>query len=257
MAARPAALNAIVTIAGYAVREALRNRLLALVLLFIAGGFAAAAFVAEVAITETAELRAGFLGSVLRVCAVFTVALFVVTSIVREFNDKVVELVLSHAVPRAAYALGKLAGFSVLCLLIALACGLCLALVASPLPVAAWTLSLACELLIVSALSLLCLFTLSQVPVAMSAVVAFYVLARAMASLRLIADSPLLPASGFGHRAMEVIIEALAFLLPSLDRFTRSEWLVHGAVAWADLWPVLAQSLVYVTLLATAGLFDL
>ena len=42
-----------------------------------------------------------------------------------------------------------------------------------------------------------------------------------------------------------------------LDRFTRSDWLVHGAVAWSDLAPVLGQSVVYVTLLATAGLFDL
>ena len=40
----------------------------------------------------------------LRVAAVITLALFVVTSIVRELNDKVVELVLSNAVPRAAYA---------------------------------------------------------------------------------------------------------------------------------------------------------
>jgi len=250
-------LAAMGAIAVYAVREALRNRLLALVVVFLVAAFAAAAFVAEVAITETAEVRAGFLGAVLRVCAVFTVSLFVITSIVREVNDKVVELVLSHAVPRAAYALGKLAGFSVICAVVALACGACLALTAPVLPVAVWSLSLLCELLIVTALCLLCLFTFSQVTVAMSAVIAFYVLARAMAAFRLIAESPLLPSSGLGQRAMETGVETLAFVLPSLERFTRSEWLVHGVTGWSELATVLVQTLIYVALLGAAGLFDL
>jgi ABC-type transport system involved in multi-copper enzyme maturation permease subunit len=247
----------VAAIAAYTVREAMRNRLLLLVVVFLVLGFALAQFVAEVAITESAEVRSGFLGALLRVCAVFTVSLFVITSIVREFNDKVVELVLSQPIPRSAYYLGKLVGFAALCVAIALLCGLCLLAVAAPAAVALWTVSLACELVLVAAFSLMCLFTFSQVPAALSAVMAFYVLARAMAALQLIAESPLLPSSRAGQRAVEWLIEGLAFVLPSLERFTQARWLMDVGAGWADLWPVLAQSAIYTAMVSAVALFDL
>lgn len=245
------------TIAAYTFLEAIRNRLVWLVAVFIFAGFALAEFVGEVAITESVAFQSGFLGALLRVCAVFTVALFVITSMVRELDDKVLELVLSLPIPRSSYFLGKLLGFSFLAVLIAIPCGLVLLLYAPPGQVALWASSLLCELLLVTALSLLCLFTFNQVTLALSTVMAFYVLARSIDALRLMAKNPIVGTDSVSQRVIEAFIDALAYLLPELSRFGSSEWLVYHTGTWTDLAPIVGQSAVYVALLAGAALFDL
>jgi ABC-type transport system involved in multi-copper enzyme maturation permease subunit len=250
-------LDPIATIAGYTLLEALRNRLLWLVAVFIGGAFGFTAFVGEVAITESAAFQAGLLGAVLRACAVLTVCLFVITSIVREFDDKVLELTLSLPIPRASYLLGKFAGFCVLSICVAALCGLCL-LVHVPAPQALlWSLSLACELVLVAGVSLLCLFTFSNVTLALSAVLAFYVLSRVIGAVELIAHSPIVSSSSLGSRMMEWFVSGLVFLLPALDRFTSSQWLIYHTGTWGEFAPIAGQTAVYLVLLAGAALFDL
>ena len=97
---------------------------------------------------------------------------------------------LSMPVPRATYCAGKLAGFAGISVLLATACGLALAGFAPPAQVALWTASLGLELLIVIAMSLLCVLTFSQITWALSTVIGFYVLSRAMAALHLMAHEP-------------------------------------------------------------------
>ena len=243
-------------IARYTFIEALRNRLLWLVLAMVAGAFALAAFIGAVAITETREFQSGFVSTLLRAGAVFTLALFVITSMVREFADKGFELVLSLPVRRATYLLGKLAGFSLLALVVSVLCTLPLLLLAPPAPVVAWGVSLACELLLVTALSLLCLFTFSHVTPALAAVAAFYLAARSIAAVQLIAHGTLALQDPLARWLSRTAVDAVAFLLPELHRFTRSVWLIYpeGGV---DLLPVLGQTAVYLVLLVAAALFDL
>ena len=251
------ALNTIRAIAAYTLLEALRNRLLWLVGAFIGAAFVLAEFVGEVAITETAEVQSGFLGAALRLCTIFMISLFVITSMVRELNDKVLELVLSQPIPRASYYFGKLTGYSVVALLSAVLCGAFLCIYAPWGQVAMWSVSLALELLLIIALSLLCLFTFSHVTLALSAVVAFYVLARTVAALQLIAESPLLGSPAFSQTVLLYLVKGLAFLMPSLERFTASSWLVYHDAQWTDLTPIALQTLIYLVLLIGAGLFDL
>jgi len=245
------------TIAVFTLLEARRNRLLWLILALLVAGFGLAEFIGEVAITETRQYQSGFLGSLLRASAVFMISLFVITTMVREFNDKGLELVLSLPVARANYYLGKLLGFSAVALLTAFLCGLCLLLYAPAGQVALWSLSLACELLLITALSLLCLFTFNQVTLALSAVMAFYVLARTIVALQLIGHSPLVDSGTFSQEFINSFIDALAFLLPSLHRFADSGWLIYHTGTATDLAPVIVQTTVYMGLLAGAGLFDL
>jgi hypothetical protein len=53
------------------------------------------------------------------------------------------------------------------------------------------------------------------------------------------------------------IIDAIAFLLPGLDRMTQTGWLIYSAPAPAEIIQVLAQTAVYALLLCGAALFDL
>ena len=249
--------SALAAIAAYTFLEAVRNRLLWLVVALVLAALALAAFVGSVAITETRQFQSGFAGASLRLGAVFMLALFVITSMLREFSDKGFELVLSLPVRRATYLLGKFAGFALLALLMSVLCALPLLLLAPAEQVLLWGVSLACELLLVTALSLLCLLTFSHVTLALSAVAAFYVAARSIAAVQLIAHGTLAMQDATARTLTRALVDGLAFMLPELHRFTSSEWLVYHAAGPVDLLPVLGQTAVYLVLLVSAALFDL
>jgi ABC-type transport system involved in multi-copper enzyme maturation permease subunit len=244
------------TIAFYTLLEALRNRLIWLFVAVAIIGIGISGFLNELAVTESREIQAALLASFLRFSAVFLLATFVVTSMVREFNDKGADLLLALALPRAGYMLGKLLGFCALALVPALLFGLLMLLLAPPDQTAIWTASLACELWMVAAFSLLCVFTFSQIMPALSAVMAFYLMARSVATLQLIGHSSLgadLPS----QRVINFVIDATSAVLPHLDEFTRTEWLVYATGSWNALGPLLGQTVIYLGLLGGVALFDL
>ena len=168
---RPQMTKVVLSIARATLLEALRSRMLWLVGVLLLVAAASAAFLQQVAITETARIQAAILAALLRGCAAFIVAAFVVMSMVRELNDKVLELMLAQPWPRAAYLFGKFVGFSAAALALA-ADRQRPARVPSrpPRGVALWTLSLACELVILAAMSLFCVITLTHVVPALAAV---------------------------------------------------------------------------------------
>ena len=250
-------MSAVLAIARITALEAARGRFAWLVAGFASAGCALALFAGEIAITETQGFRSGLLGTWLRWWAVFTVSAFAVASAVGDVHDKGLELMLSMPVPRGVYCAGKLAGFAAVGLFSATACALALAWFA-PLPqTALWAASLALELLIVAAMSLLCVFTFTRIAWAMSTVLGFYVLSRSMAALQLIAHAPAAEPGLVAWPFIRALVDALAYLLPDIDRFTESEWLIHGAGTLADLGFAAAQAAVYTALLGAAALFDL
>ena len=244
-------------IARLAVIEAARGRFAWLVAGFVLAGLTLALFAGELAITESRGFRAGILGAWLRSCAVFTIGLAVVASVVREFDDKGVEVLVALPVPRAAYVAGKLIGFAGVASAPALACALALAGFAPPAQVAIWAASLYLELLVVVSIGLLCVTTFVQVTLAMSVSLAFYLLSRSMAAIQLMVHEPAGAPETAARQFVRVFVDALAFLVPDLDRFTESEWLIHGTGTVADLGFAAAQSAVYVALLGAACAFDL
>lgn len=250
-------LRHILPIARYTLLEALRNRLLWLALILVAVGLGFTQFLQQVAITESNQIQAALLAALVRVGSVFMLASFVVTSMVREFNDKVIELILSRPLRRSSYFFGKLAGYAAIALALALIASLPLALFAPAQQVALWGLSLACELLIVTAFALLCVLSLTQVISALAAVAGFYLLSRSISALQIMAANPLSDVLSLGQQSVNFVIDAIAFLLPGLDGMTQTGWLIYSAPTPAEIMGVLAQTAVYVLLLCGAALFDL
>jgi ABC-type transport system involved in multi-copper enzyme maturation permease subunit len=246
----------IATIARYTFLEAVRNRLFALTAAGLVCLLGVTEFVGELAITETAQIQAALVGAVMRLFAVCTVALFVVTSVVRESSDKGAEVLLSLPLPRHAYFLGKYAGFLALSAVIAAAICALLLLYAGVGPILFWFVSLQCELAIVVALALLCVFTFSNVTVSFMLVLAFYVLARAMHSIQLISSSPIMESANWSQEYIKRLFDVVAFVLPDLHEFTRSDWLAWGGGP-ESLASILTQTLVFVVLLGSAAIFDL
>jgi ABC-type transport system involved in multi-copper enzyme maturation permease subunit len=247
----------IATIARYTLLEALRTRLPVLVLATLLVLLAASFFVESIAVTEGTRLQTGFYAAGVRLAVVFITAMVVVVSVTREFNDKGLDVLLALDLPRSHYVLGKLAGFLGIAALIAVAAAVPLAWSAAPQAALQWSLSLAVELGIVAALSLFCVITFSQLTPAASFVLAFYLLARSLTAIRLMGASPLTGGDTLSHQVIQVVVETLALVVPALDAWTQTAWLVDAPAAWSAVLLLAGLSALYVALLAAATMFDL
>lgn len=250
-------MYAIVGIARFTLLEAFRNRLIWLFLVLLLIGVIMAEFTGDVAITESVAVKTSLLSAALRLFSVFVISLYVTTSMIREINEKGLELTLSLPISRANYYFGKLIGFSLIALFMALAVGLALSIYAPLYPVAVWSLSLFCELLIMSALSLLCVYTFSQVTIAVTAITGFYFLCRSIDAIILMGKGTLIDLTSWYMKFITKAVDALAYVLPDLYRFSPSEWLIYSDTTGTGLVSILLQTIIYTILLSAAGLFDL
>lgn len=244
------------TIARFTLLEARRTRLPWLALVVLAVVWAGSLFIHQIAITESDRLQWSFYASASRLASVLMLALYITSSMVREFNEKGLELLLALDLPRASYLLGKLTGFVAIAAVLALSCGAPITLHAPPAVVGVWSASLFCELAIVAALSIFCIVTLHQVLPAVMLVCGLYLLGRSITAMRLMAETELLGRMGGARPAVDVGVDALAYVVPALDRFTLTEWIAERAVSIAVLGPVAVQTAVAVAVLAAAALFD-
>ena len=244
------------TLARFVVLEACRTGLPLLVVCALALGVGLAGFLSRLALTESATLQTGVLASFFRVSAVFMTAAFVVTSMVRESNDKGTELLLSLPISRTTYYLGKATGFA--------ACGTILAGIFSaallfwcpPGAVAVWCLSLMLEVSLMAVVSLFFVMTIGDVVPALAAMAGCYLLSRVMVSFQAIAISPLAePPDGLQQLATNGI-DLVALLLPPLDRATQTVWLLYAAPSSAEFLHLAGMRFVYGTLVTAAGLVD-
>ena len=241
------------TIARFTLLEARRNHLFAVAAAGAACLYAIGEFVGAISVTEARQIQSALTASLLRVSSIALLSVFVITSALRELNDKSLELLLSLPKPRHWHFLGKFSGYAGLALALSLILSLPLFNHAPALPALCWLLSLICEQALVIAFSLLCALTCANATVAFGMTAAFYLLCRGMETVRLLSQSPLL--DGSAAPVLRGMVDAIALLLPDLSAFTRSDWLVYET-GFVSLGPVLVQTAIYLPLLLSAGLLD-
>ena len=246
----------ILTISKFTIIESMRNRLLWLSLLVVAVSFGLVEFIGDLAITEHRVTQVAVLAAFLRLSSVVILAMFVVSSTVRELQDKTLEMILAMPIHRSSYYLGKLAGFIQVAVIIAVIFSAMLMLYAPVDQVMIWGISLLLELILVVAFGLVMLFTFNQVPAALAGVFIIYAASRTATSIYLMAKYPIIPHTSAAQKFMDGFVEFLTWLLPDLYRFTQTEWLAHGTGSFSLLIPVASQTVIYLLLLSAIALFD-
>ncbi len=243
------------TLARTVLLEARRGGLPWLALATLAAGLGAAAFLSQVALTETAALQLAVLAALLRAGAVFLIAAQVTAGALREIQDKGLELMLSLPLSRTTHYLGRLAGYALCGVALALVFGAALLVWVPPLPALLWGVSLALELALVAAAALFFAMTLSSLVAAIAATAGLYLLARAMPAIHALAGGALDAETWAGWLARRTV-DGIAFLLPRVDAATRTEWLVYEIASPGAYAAALGGLALYTVLLTAAGLFD-
>jgi len=250
-------LAPVLTIARYTALEAVRTRFAWLIVALVFAGIGIGAFSGGLAITETRQTETAIVASILRFASVMLVILFVTTSVARDFSDKSVELMLSLPIPRGGYYLGKFAGYALVAACTAIPLLLVMLIFSAATPVLGWGISLILELLLVCAISLMFAFAFSQLTASITAALLFYLLSRSIAAIQLMAHGPMSNQSDTSQQVMTHMVDAMAYLLPDLERFTRTDWLLYPASSTVELGTLGLQTAVYLMLLSAVALFDL
>lgn len=244
-------------IAAFTLIEARRTRLVWAALLLSAVLLAFSLFARSLALTESDRLQVAFLAPAIRICAVFVTCLHALSSMLRESQDKVTDLLLSVDLERGEYLLGKLLGYMTVASVFALVLAVPLLAWTAPGPWLTWIASLVLECWMVSAAAVFCAVTWSHLMVGTAFVLGLYLLSRSMAAIVLIATASPFRTDDWSMTLLADALRAMSWLLPDLSMATRTAWLVGQAPGAQELWVVVGQTLVAIVVFAAAGLTDL
>lgn len=252
-----AAVSPFATIARFTIIDGLRSRWALVVLALIGAALTLGAFGGSLALTESGRVSLVAFAPVLRIASVLAIIVFVTAATVREIDERSRLMMLAAPLSRSAWVLAKFTGIAVLATITAAACALPLLVFHLPGTAAgsvAWLLSLALELVVVGGLTLTMACSLAQVPSAVLAASGCYLLARLIGAAMLLNERAPLADQRAVADAGSFVLDAIGMLMPRLDLFTQTPWLLGAAPA--DLPAVVGQAVLYSAIVVTLAALD-
>ncbi len=241
-------------IASYTLMEAFRNRLLYIIAIFIALTIGAALFAGGLSIIEVNETQSQIMGLIYRFGSVIICSLLVISGANREFNDKNHELILSTAVTRTQYFIGKLLGYYLIGFFVCLAIAIILLFFAGFMATVAWTTSLFAEIIIMTTSALMFATIINNLTLSIILQFGFYILSRSMGAIVMMANSS--PTDSAANGVIGNMIEAISYVTPQLHKFANSDWLTGNISDFSSISFILLQTLIFSALLIAVSIFD-
>ena len=210
------------------------------------------------AMVEKEAMMVVFSGASARLILMFGITVFVAFHVRQAFDQKEIDVLLSRPLSRFHIMLAYWLGFSFVSFLLVLAT----VVVLSFLPIgnlegfAYWGISLLLESWLMVAIALFASFTLSSAVTSVLASMGIYIAGRMMAFFVATSDSHLVFHEAWVNDLLGFIIDATSNIIPRLDLFTQSEWLIYGVTRMQDTSFGLAQVLIYIPLLIAAATID-
>ncbi|HIJ63610.1 MAG TPA: hypothetical protein HPQ04_13025 [Rhodospirillaceae bacterium] len=244
----------------YVLITAIRDRFVAAIAVALAAAVGAAALLGASAVAEGQALALAYAGEMIRLVLVLGLITFISFHVRRMHETREIEAILARPISRATFVLAYYTAYSTIALGLSLLASplLMLVLGAGGAGLAEWQASLMLECLVVVGLALFAAMSLESATAAVLAALGFYVLGRSAAVLRAIAEAG---TAIFGQDALNLaarwVSDVIALLMPRLDLFGQSRWLVYGPGGGWGLSELLLQTLIYAPLLLAATIRDL
>ncbi|MBM3618713.1 MAG: hypothetical protein FJX23_09280 [Alphaproteobacteria bacterium] len=212
----------------------------------------------EMAMLEADRLKIAYAGASSRLVLVIGLIVFICFHVRNAFDSKEIDVFLSRPISRPNLVLSYWLGFSVVALLLAVPTTVMLyyfgALDTNGFFV--WAGSLLLEVLLVVAIALFSAFTLKSAVSSVMASLGFYVVSRMMGFFLATAHSSLLFRDASLNTASRLGMEFLAMVVPRLDFFGKSQWLVYGLAEQVELYRFVSQAAIFIPLLLVATILD-
>ena len=244
----------------YVLLTAVRDRLFIGLCAAIALIYGLAIFTGSTALSEQASMSLVLFAGASRVVLVIGLIVFACFHVQRAFDYREIESILAKPISRTVFVAGYASGFSLLSIMMLIPVLLIL-LTFPGLHMAGliwWAISAVLEIAMVVIFALLAALVLQNAFNAVLASTGFYIIARLMGFFMIAINSPtsMMGEEKWGH-ALLFALKMLSTVIPRLDMFAKSEWLLYGVVNAMDVWLFLAQALVFTFLLLAMAIFDL
>ncbi|MEQ1704539.1 MAG: hypothetical protein ABL867_01040 [Rickettsiales bacterium] len=217
---------------------------------------AISATLGSTAFIEETEMTLSFASSSSRLILMAGLIVFICFHIRNAFDTKEIDVILSRPISRSNLVISYWLGFSFVGLLLTIPVVAIIAFIGAVnfTGFIGWSLSLLLEMGIVVALALFSAFTMRSAVTAVLGCMGFYILSRMMAFFVFTSNSGMF--NDIKFVGLKWALQAISTLLPRLDFFAKSDWLVYGFVSQQDWQVCIAQALVFIPLLLAATMID-
>jgi ABC-type transport system involved in multi-copper enzyme maturation permease subunit len=215
-------------------------------------------FLGSTALSEQSAMQLVFVSSSSRLLLVIGLVLFICFHIRRSFDNREIEFIISRPISRTTFLLTYFFSFSIVSFILILPLLATIYIIFFPEieGYLLWSLSLYLELIIISCFSILASLILRSAVLSVLGCFAFYLVSRIMgfAISTIIIPSNLQNVSL--NTSLELFLKILSSILPRLDQYAQSKWLVYNDFSMEVIPLILCQSIIYIFLIFVMSVFD-
>jgi ABC-type transport system involved in multi-copper enzyme maturation permease subunit len=225
-------------------------------------GILSAAYISSVlgstAMLEQEQMTIAFTAASARVIIMVGIIVFIGFHMRNAFDAREIDVLLSRPVSRSSLVLSYWVGFSVVVSLLVVPTILLVAIIGTlnHTGFLLWSLSLLLESWLVVSIALFAALTIKSGVGTVLASMAIYTLSRMMGFFIATTNSGSIFKEHEINLGAQWLMKGIALVVPRLDFYAKSNWLIYGAKSYEDLYLVLMQSAVFIPLLIAASVID-
>lgn len=225
-----------------------------LVAVIIAGGVSAT--LGSTAFLEEQQMKITYAAASSRLILMVGLIVFVCFHIRQAFDSKEIDVMLSRPISRGNIIVAYWLSFSLVALLLTIPVVMMVGFfgVLNVEGFTGWAIGLLLEAALVVALSLFSAFTLKSAVTSVLASMGFYVLSRMMAFFVATTEAPSL--QEMPYILLKYLLVAISTIVPRLDFFAKTEWLVYGFKTTQDSYLFVIQAIIFVPVFLVATIID-
>lgn len=247
------------TIIRYTLLTALRDLLFIGLMAMVLIAYALSSFVGSTAMVEEAHTSLAYFAGSSRFVLVIGLVVFVCFHVRRAFENREIESILSKPVSRIEFVVAYWLGFALLAFLVTVPVLIIMYFLSNPNLVGLlyWGVSLFLEISLVIAFALVASLIMKSAVSSVLSCLAFYLISRLMGFfIAAMSQKSSFMGEGKVGEAMTYALQAISAVVPRLDMYAKSSWLIYGVESQNDLWIFQAQSVVYISFLLAMAVFD-
>lgn len=224
-------------------------------------------FLGNTALVEQNQMTLSYMGSITRLILITGLILFVCFHVRRSFDNKEIEVILSKSISRTKFITSYWLAFAILSLIVTipvtiLICGFA---ETNHSGLLFWSISLMLEGLMMVAFAMLSALIMNSAVTSALSSLGFYFISRMMGFfVATIYNRPGQVTLSFDNFTWgnslnwlsEQILVLCSTLLPRLDLFGKTSWLIYGISDKKELVIFFLQSIIYIPLLLAVANFD-
>lgn len=242
----------------YVLLTATRDRLFFALLL----GILAAAYVSSVlgstAMLETQQMSLSFTAASARVIIMVGLIVFIGFHMRNAFDAREIDVLLSRPISRTSLVLSYWLGFIAVGTLLVIPTLAVIAYVGllNTTGYLLWSVSLVLETWLVVTIALFASLTIKSGVGTVLASLAIYTISRMMGFFISTTKTGVLFEAENINQSARFLMNGISMVVPRLDFFAKSQWLIYGPKSYEDLWLFLMQAGVFIPLLLAAAIID-